>query len=127
MNVVAAVIERNGWVLICQRKRGGPHALKWEFPGGKIEPGEEPREALARELREELAIAAHIGEELGRHEVRYGNEPPIRLQFFRVTEFAGEPLNHEFETIRWARRGDLLEYDFLAGDVDLVRALARDS
>ena len=127
MNVVAAVIERDGRVLICQRKRGGRHALKWEFPGGKIEPSEEPRDALARELREELDIAAHIGEELACHQVRYGKEPPIRLQFFRVTEFTGEPMNRAFERIVWERRTALLGYDFLAGDVEFVRVLAHDS
>ena len=61
MEVVAAVIERDGQILIGQRKARGRHGLKWEFPGGKVEPGEEPRAALARELREELAIEAVIG------------------------------------------------------------------
>ena len=87
----AAVIERNGHVLICQRKRASRHALKWEFPGGKVEPGEQFPEALARELREELEIEARIGDQIGRHEVQYPNGPLIRLHFFRVTEFKGEP------------------------------------
>jgi 8-oxo-dGTP diphosphatase len=69
MDVVAAVIERDGLVLICQRKRGGRHPLKWEFPGGKIESGEDPKTALERELREELGIAARIGEQLDDYEV----------------------------------------------------------
>ncbi len=60
--VVAAVIERDCRILIGQRKRESKHALKWEFPGGKVEPGEAPPSALARELREELAIEAVIGE-----------------------------------------------------------------
>src|SRR6266404_9617310 len=124
MNVVAGVIERDGRVLICQRK-GGRHALKWEFPGGKIEPGEEPREALARELREELAIEACIGDELGSNDVHY--DRPIRLRFYHVTEFTGEPLNLEFEQIVWAPRETLPEYDFLEGDVEFVRKLAADA
>lgn len=122
LHVVAAVIERDGRVLICQRKTGR-HALKWEFPGGKVEPGESPQEALARELREELAIDASIGEELGTHEIRYADGPRIRLQFYRVTEFAGEPVNLEFERIVWERRENLAEYDFLDGDVEFVRRL----
>ena len=68
VEVVAAVIERRGpegsLILIGQRKPGGRHALQWEFPGGKVEPGEEPREALVRELREELSIEARIGDEI---------------------------------------------------------------
>ena len=123
MDVVAAVIERDGRVLICQRK-GGRHALKWEFPGGKVEPGEDPRDALARELREELAIDARIGEELEFHEVRYGNGPVIRLRFYRVTEFAGEPVNLEFESIVWESPVKLPKYDFLEGDLEFVHRLA---
>jgi 8-oxo-dGTP diphosphatase len=123
MDVVAAVIERDGTVLICQRKHGR-HALKWEFPGGKVEPNEEFRIALARELREELSIEARIGEELACQDVRYGNGPLIRLRFYRVTEFAGEPLNREFERIVWESKAKLPQYDFLEGDVEFVKRLA---
>jgi 8-oxo-dGTP diphosphatase len=126
VDVVAAVIERDGSILICQRKPGGRHPLKWEFPGGKVEPGEDSRQALARELREELAIEARIGEDLGRNEVRYSDRPAIRLLFYRVTEFTGEPVNVEFERILWERREKLPEYDFLEGDVEFVRRLARE-
>jgi 8-oxo-dGTP diphosphatase len=125
MNVVAGVIERGGRILICQRK-SGRHALKWEFPGGKVEPGEEPRDALARELREELAIEARIGEEMARYDVHYSDGPLIRLLFYRVTEFAGEPVNLEFESIVWERPEKLPEYEFLEGDREFVRLLARD-
>jgi 8-oxo-dGTP diphosphatase len=124
VEVVAAVIERNGSVLICQRKRGSRHALKWEFPGGKVEPGEKLAEALARELREELKIDATIGVQIGRHDVRYPKGPLIRLIFFRVTEFVGEPVNTEFEQILWTPRKSLTEYDFLEGDVAFVKQLA---
>jgi 8-oxo-dGTP diphosphatase len=123
MHVVAAVIERDGRVLICQRKRGR-HALKWEFPGGKVEPGETPAVALARELREELAIEARIGEEIHRHDVRYGNGPLIHLAFFRVAYFSGEPVNLQFAQIIWEERRRLAEYDFLEGDLEFVRQLA---
>jgi len=123
MKVVAAVIERDGQVLICQRK-GGRQALKWEFPGGKVERDERPRDALARELREELAIAATIGELLHRVEVRYPKGPLIKLLFYHVTEFTGEPANLEFEKIVWENRARLLSYDFLEGDIEFVRELA---
>ena len=126
MDVVAAVIERDGQVLICQRKRGGRHELKWEFPGGKVEAGEHPRDALARELNEELAIRARIGEQIDHHEVQYGNGPRIQLHFFRVTEFSGEPVNTEFESIAWERKANLPQYDFLEGDVEFVRRLSAE-
>jgi 8-oxo-dGTP diphosphatase len=124
VEVVAAVIERNGSVLICQRKRGSRHALKWEFPGGKVEPGEQLAEALARELREELEIEAQIGDQIGRHEVKYSKGPAIRLNFFRVTEFTGEPVNTEFEQILWTPRKKLVDYDFLEGDIAFVRSIS---
>ncbi len=126
MDVVAAVIERDGLVLICQRKKGR-HAFKWEFPGGKIEPGESPEFALKRELSEELRIDATIGQEIHRQTVRYGNGPVIHLLFYRVTDFAGVPLNTEFERIVWEQPAKLAEYDFLDGDLDFVRKLAGQS
>ncbi len=122
--VVAAVIERDGMVLIAQRKKGGRHGLKWEFPGGKVEAGETPRAALARELKEELAIDAEIGMELTRHEFAYPRGAAIQLIFLRVNGFKGEPRNGVFEQIRWEKRINLPSYDFLEGDVDFVRRLA---
>jgi 8-oxo-dGTP diphosphatase len=123
MVVVAAVIERDGLILIGQRKRTGRHPLKWEFPGGKVEAGEEHRAALARELREELGIEAVIGEEMDRYEVQYGDGPRVELCFFRVTDFRGEPRNLDFEQIVWAPRGALGEFDFLEGDLRFIGGL----
>ena len=123
MVVVAAVIERENLILICQRKRTARHALKWEFPGGKVEPGEEHRAALARELHEELGIAATIGDEMDRYEVRYGEGPLTQLFFFHVTDFVGEPQNLDFEQIVWAPRSELKEYDFLEGDLRFIGKL----
>ncbi len=123
MLVVAAVIERQGQVLICQRGRDSRHPLKWEFPGGKVEPGETPEDALARELREELAIDAQIAGELHRQEVRYPNGPSLTLLFFLVTEFRGEPRNLQFEQMVWADPRRLADYDFLEGDLEFIRRL----
>jgi len=122
--VIAALIEREGQVLICQRKAGDRHDLKWEFPGGKVEPGEDPRAALARELEEELAIQASIGTEVTRYEFRYPKRAPILLVFYEVREYRGQPSNRGFEQIRWEARERLPEYDFLEGDVEFVRRLA---
>lgn len=124
ITVVAAVIEREGKILVGQRQQGDTHAGKWEFPGGKVERGESPAEALARELREELGIAAVIGGEVIRYEYSYGGKPPILLIFKRVTEFSGEPDSHAFEQILWVKPADMPTLDFLAGDVDFVRRLA---
>ena len=123
--VVAAVIERDGKILIGQRKTTASHPLKWEFPGGKVEPGEEPRAALTRELREELGIDAVIGEELDAYQVRYADAArPTRLIFYRVTSFSGEPRNLDFEQIVWEWPIKLPEYDFLEGDLRFVALLA---
>jgi 8-oxo-dGTP diphosphatase len=124
--VVAAVIEQNGKVLICQRKPGGRHPLKWEFPGGKVEPGEEPRAALQRELREELGIEATIGDEWERYDFEYGANTITRLYFFSVTEYTGELQNLDFSQIVWEQRERLPQYDFLEGDVEFVRRLAEN-
>ena len=86
--VVAAVIERGGRILIAQRKRTGQHPLKWEFPGGKVEPEETPENAVVRELQEELAIGAEVGSELARYEFQYQGHWPILLLFYSVTEFS---------------------------------------
>jgi 8-oxo-dGTP diphosphatase len=118
--VVAALIERDGRILIAQRKRTGQHPLKWEFPGGKVEPGEAPEAALVRELEEELAIRARVDREIMRYEYQYAGQWPILLIFYRVTEFAGEPNNLDFEQIEWTARAGLGDYDFLEGDAEFV-------
>jgi 8-oxo-dGTP diphosphatase len=123
--VVAAVIEKDGRILIGQRRAADRHPLKWEFPGGKVEPYESPRDALRRELREELGIDATIGPEIVRYEFQYPRRAPILLIFHHVTEFAGEMRNGVFEQVRWEARERLPGYDFLDGDVDFVRRLAR--
>src|SRR5688572_1980512 len=125
MTVVAAVIERNGDILIGQRRRDDTHPGRWEFPGGKVESHEEPRAALARELFEELGIHAEISDEITRYEYRYPGRAPIELIFFRVTVFEGEPANHVFEQILWESPRKFPDYEFLDGDIDFVRRLAR--
>jgi len=120
--VVAAVIERDGRILIGQRKRTGQHPLKWEFPGGKVEAGEEPEAAVVRELEEELAIRARVDREIMRYEYQYPGRAPILLIFYRVTEFAGEPESLDFEQIAWVARATLSDYDFLEGDAEFIRS-----
>jgi 8-oxo-dGTP diphosphatase len=122
--VAAALIVRDGEVLICQRRPDQPMALQWEFPGGKIEAGESAEQALARELDEELGIRATIGPRVThiRHNYRHGGA--VDLQFFAVHEFAGELENRIFKQFRWTKLEDLPGYDFLAADRTLIRDLA---
>jgi 8-oxo-dGTP diphosphatase len=122
--VVAALIVRDDTVLICQRTKYQPMALKWEFPGGKIEPGEEARAALRRELDEELGIDAKIGDEVARLKHTYRNGGAIELRFFLVKAYAGELENRIFKEIVWAKLTDLPSYDFLEADIKLVKDIA---
>jgi 8-oxo-dGTP diphosphatase len=110
-------------MLACRRRADGAHPLKWEFPGGKVEPGELPADALRRELEEELGIEAEIGAEVTRYEYCYPGKRPILLIFYRVASFGGEPRNRVFHEIRWDAAARLRDYDFLEGDVDFVRTL----
>jgi mutator protein MutT len=116
-----AVIERDGRLLIAQRRRTAQHPLKWEFPGGKAEPDETPEKAVVRELEEELAIRAKVGPEIGRYEFQYQGRWPILLMFYRVTEFSGEPKNMNFEQILWVQPDQLGNYDFLEGDAEFLK------
>ena len=126
IRVVAAIIEHRGRLLICQRRAGDVFELKWEFPGGKIRRGEHPRAALARELREELAVAVDIGREIFRTRHRYaGMATVVDITFFAATHPFPAPRNIVFERIVWARPTDLLRYDFLAADCALIARLVR--
>ena len=122
--VVAALIQRGTQFLVCQRTRHQTMPLQWEFPGGKIEPGEQPRDALRRELEEELGIAARIGDEVARLKHVYKNGNAVELRFFLVREFEGEMENRIFADVRWVERSRLPDYDFLEADLELVRQIA---
>ncbi len=121
IQVVAAILERNGRVLICQRTPAQSHPLEWEFPGGKVEPGETPPEALRRELEEELGVREARGDEIARYEFTYPGKKPILLIFFRLTSFRDEPHNRIFQDMRWERPADLPRFDFVQGDRDFLR------
>lgn len=121
----AGIIYRGGQVLVGQRRAADRHALKWEFPGGKVEHGETPQKALVRELDEELGIKAHIASELARYEHDYPSGSRVHLLFFHVDRYTGEPEGRVFAQIRWVELAELPNLDFLDGDFDFVRRLAR--
>lgn len=111
--VVAAVIEREGRLLLCRRPAGKRHAGLWEFPGGKLLPGESIPEAARRELAEELAVeVVAVGERL--FELPDPGTPYV-VEFYPV-EIAGEPLPLEHEALRWVRAEDLAGLDLAPSD-----------
>jgi 8-oxo-dGTP diphosphatase len=122
--VVAGLIVRDGKLLVCQRTRHQTMPLKWEFPGGKIEEREQPRDALRRELEEELGILATIGDEVKRIQHEYPNGGMVELRFFVVREYRKEIENRIFKDIQWADPKELPKFDFLEADLTLVRDLA---
>ena len=122
--VAAALILQDGKLLICQRTRHQAMPLKWEFPGGKIEEGEQPRDAMRRELDEELGIDAKVGEEVARIRHNYKGGGQVELRFFVVHQFAGEIENRIFRDVRWVERAQLPQYDFLEADLELVNDIA---
>lgn len=122
--VVAALIVKDGKILVCQRTKHQSMPLKWEFPGGKIEPGEQPRDALRRELEEELGIKAEVGDEVSRIVHTYPSGGTVELRFYIVHSYGGEMENRIFRDIQWVVREQLPSFDFLEADEPIVRDLA---
>src|SRR5258708_33865729 len=115
VQVVAAILQREGLILIGQRKPEQSHPLKWEFPGGKVEPGESPEQAVARELEEELSIRARDLSEITRYQFTYPGTTPIELTFFLVDAHEGSLRNVIFQDLRWEPKEKLPEFQFVEG------------
>ena len=125
LTVVAALIEAEGKLLVCQRKRGSALELFWEFPGGKKKPGEDLEQALTRELREELGVNARVGREIYRTQHKYsGMSEPIEIAFFLAYAQPAEMENLVFEQILWCDPKSLPDLEFLPADRDLIEKLA---
>jgi 8-oxo-dGTP diphosphatase len=126
ITVVAAVIEREDRrLLIGQRRKDDTSPLKWEFPGGKVENGEVPEAALARELREELGATLQQAIEIGRVRHQYANRlDELEIRFFAVKIGAAELAPRPFEQIAWVLPRELSSYDFLAANSQIVAQLA---
>lgn len=123
--VTAAVIEKDGRILIARRKQGWRFAGKWEFPGGKIEPGETPEECLRRELREELDIEAEVGEFFCSSTYRYSHAT-VQLLVYRAYHVAGEYTLHDHQEIRWVLPTELAQYDFPEADKPVIEKLIKE-
>ena len=121
--VAAGLIFKDGLLLIAQRPPGKHGALKWEFPGGKIEEDEDPRKTLQREIREELGIEIEADEIVETVFHRYP-ERSVLLLFYKCRYISGEPSAIDCHDFRWIKLSQLNEFDFLEADLDFIRRLA---
>ena len=119
--VVGGLIYQNKKILICQRKKEGDHPLKWEFPGGKLKDSENNKEALKRELKEELSI--EVNEMIFFDEYLYEYKKlskNLKLVFFQIFQFEGEIQNKVHQQLKWIDISKLGDYDFLEGDLKII-------
>jgi 8-oxo-dGTP diphosphatase len=122
--VTAAVIDQDGRVLVARRGPAERHAGLWEFPGGKVEPGESPEQCLVRELREELELEAEVVEHLA--DIPAGSsETPLLLRFYETRILSGRPVLHVHDRVEWVPYAGLTSYNFLPADIGMVHLLSR--
>jgi 8-oxo-dGTP diphosphatase len=124
IEVVAGLIFDQNCLLVCQRSLQSSFPLKWEFPGGKVERGEEHEVALRRELKEELGIEADFLKQAFRHAHLYPGIARVQLTFFEVKHYSGEVSNRVFQQIKWVPTKELTQMDFLDADLPLIQKLA---
>lgn len=122
--VSAGILRKNGRILLSQRKPGKQLGLKWEFPGGKLEQGEDPRQTLARELKEELDITVRVGDILD-VQTQYAPERDILMLFFFCELAEGEPKCVDCNDIVWVEPNHLLDYDLAPADARIAARLAK--
>jgi 8-oxo-dGTP diphosphatase len=122
IRVVAAILQRDGKILIARRKAGKSFAGKWEFPGGKIEPGESPEAALRRELKEEFSIEASVESYLGTSRHSY---PLLTVELiaYTVRYEGGSFVLSEHDELRWVKKEDLPSFDMTEADLPLIELL----
>lgn len=120
--VTAAVIQKDGRYLIAKRKPGGSLGCKWEFPGGKVEPGESPAEGLSRELFEEFEIRVKVGDFICSHP--FSNDgTEYELMAFNVEYISGDFILHEHTEIQWIKASEFNQYDFASSDRSIIKHL----
>ena len=125
IRVAVGILEQDGRVLVCQRKKGARYEMKWEFPGGKVEDGEDLKATLKRELSEELNITAEIGEEIFQQRWVYPDHGDFDVHFLSVQRFSGELQNLSFENICWIDPEELKELDLLEGSKGMIQRLRK--
>jgi 8-oxo-dGTP diphosphatase len=123
-NVTAAILFKDGKILIAQRDKGDRLADKWEFPGGKVEVGETPEECLAREMFEEFRIIVSVSDFLGESIYHY-DHGSIRLLAYRAIYESGEFSLETHADFAWVTVAQLEEYDFAPADLPFVLMLQR--
>ena len=128
LDVVAAIIERDGKILLAQRPQHADQSVMWEFAGGKVEPGESQPEALVRELREELGIEAVVECYIASHQ-REVSGRLIHLHAWHVPSYQGELKVYEHQDIVWCSPEEALRYPLAPADIPLLEAfiLLRDA
>jgi len=121
--VAVGVLQKGGKILVCQRKKGSRYGLKWEFPGGKLEPGETILECLKRELFEELSISVRDIDRVQIQSTFYEDGGMFEVAYCFVSQFTGEARNNAFEEIRWVTIPELKALDNLKGNEAFVASL----
>jgi 8-oxo-dGTP diphosphatase len=120
IDVTAAIIEKDGKFLIAKRKKGKHLENKWEFPGGKIEDKETPKECLARELEEEFGIIAKVTDFVAESVFNYGDKK-IRLLGYRAQHISGEFILNDHDEVRWIFPNEFDGFDFAEADVPIIK------
>ena len=126
--VTAALLRHNHKILIAQRNNSGRFANKWEFPGGKIDPGETPQQALCRELKEDLGLETSIGALFS--DTLYTHDQGVIRQFTYWVDFITSPINvalSEHQAIAWVSPLEIVNYEFAGADVAVVEKLHREN
>lgn len=122
--VAAAVLEKDGKILIAQRRASDALGGKWEFPGGKLEEGETPEQCLRRELREEFSIEAEIGAFVCASRFEY-KHLHIELLVYRASHLSGEFSLNDHAAIAWASPAELRTYDLAPADLPVIDELLK--
>jgi len=119
INVVAAIIRKDDFYLLAKRNKDKYMGLKWEFPGGKVEENETFKEALSREILEELNVNIQIHSKVA--EERYQDEEiNITLHYYMCSLIDNDIVLSEHEAIEWVKKQDFLKYEFVPGDGDIT-------
>ena len=124
INVTAAIIERNGKILLAKRSSDSSLPNKWEFPGGKVDPGETAEDCLARELHEEFVIIVNVGKFIAESVYHY-EQRTVRLMAYQVFTDADISTLNAHDEVRWVPVAELLDYDLAPADVPIAKEVRK--